>query len=1165
MKRILVNATQPEELRVAIVDGQKLHDLDIEVGSREQRKANVYKGRVTRVEPSLEAAFIDYGGNRHGFLPLKEVAPAYDNSDQDNNKPSLNEGQEIIVQVEKEERGNKGAALTSYISLAGRYLVLMPNNPRAGGVSRRIAGEERDELRAVLNDVQVPNGMGVIVRTAGVGRCAEELQWDLDYLAQVWKAINNAAEQRKAPFLIYQESNIIIRALRDYLRDDIGEVVIDQPEVYETGREFMRQVMPHALNKLKKYTDKTPLFSRFQVESQIESAFEREVSLPSGGSIVIDRTEALTSIDINSARATRGGGIEETAFNTNLEAAEEIARQLRIRDLGGLIVIDYIDMESAKHQREVENCFKQATRTDRARVQIGKISRFGLLELSRQRLKPSLSEYSSHVCPRCLGRGTIRSVESLSLSILRLLEEEAMKPGTGRVVVQLPLAVASFLLNEKRQDISRTEQHAATQITLIPNEDLETPHYDIKRIRSDQMNEQDSKAVSHKLDTHVETEQPVEPKHHTQASQTREEPAVKGISRPEAPRIERPEHSQTADLPAMSPLQQIWDGVKRLLNGDSSDAKGNTRQTPSRQMDKSRPNQSRSKSTPTSRNNNRKGHSKNNHSQRNNQPQQQKNKPSHGGQDAQTSAQTSSAAKNQARANQNRKSNSQAQNADANKDKANQSKTNHKHNQHKKNNYGKPAQNKAPQSETETSESVDSQQQAEARTDSGQQSNEPSKSNRRRRRGARGRRGGRNRNQQSSESTQTDSNDADQNEADKTTPPQTADTGDKSADKRQGQSDNQRPELPEVKDEPWSAITASDNARQASRQTDHDDSPATAEATAVTDQAPEQLLFEDAAIEQTTSDSESGSAATNNPKQNSGQPRKKQAGRPRSPRTRSNTSSAKAEESDDKVSQEQADTASPEGANTKPSDQPGETAQKSGNTTARKRTRGRRKSSRHSGSETADTQGTPADQSNQGKAQSESAARTPASPDVAESQAVSTPPAAQPNQEKPVSDSDGKQAESGNQSLQQVETGKPKSAKATNRQQETTADTDQPTTPTTDEAKAESGPEKQSASAPAGGKEASLKQVETRKTSSRPRKPASKSKKTADKAVTQSSAVKPTADKTQEAEDSTKSDDKSKAASRKSSASAKTKDSSDNTDDQSATDKGHGQCKTDNS
>ncbi|ROO36329.1 Rne/Rng family ribonuclease [Salinisphaera orenii] len=585
MKRILINATQPEELRVAIVDGQKLHDLDIEVGSREQRKANVYKGRVTRVEPSLEAAFIDYGGNRHGFLPLKEVAKDYFSGDgKDSIKSALSEGQEIIVQVEKEERGNKGAALTTFVSLAGRYLVLMPNNPRAGGVSRRIEGEERNELREALNQVQVPKGMGVIVRTAGVGRCAEELQWDLDYLVHVWKAITDASAERKAPFLIYQESNVIIRALRDYLRDDIGEVVIDQAEIYETGREFMQQVMPQALSKLKHYTDETPLFSRFQIESQIESAFEREVTLPSGGAIIIDHTEAMTTVDINSARATKGGGIEETAFNTNLEAAEEIARQLRIRDLGGLVAIDFIDMENNKNQREVENRLKQAAKADRARVQIGRISRFGLLEMSRQRLKPSLSEYSNQVCPRCLGQGSIRSVESLSLSILRLLEEEAMKPATGRVIVQLPIAVASFLLNEKREDIAGVERRAKTLVTLVPNETLDTPHFEIRRIRGDELATDNNDATSYRLDNEVDIEKPVEPNHAgSTAAAKREEPAVKRVERPDAPVIERTaepekeaettEAAQAQPQPApaaaaMTPWQQLWDALRRIVSGD---------------------------------------------------------------------------------------------------------------------------------------------------------------------------------------------------------------------------------------------------------------------------------------------------------------------------------------------------------------------------------------------------------------------------------------------------------------------------------------------------------------------------------------------------------------------------------------------------------------------
>ncbi|HLQ85373.1 MAG TPA: Rne/Rng family ribonuclease [Salinisphaeraceae bacterium] len=578
MKRILINATQPEELRVAIVDGQRLHDLDIEVGNREQRKANVYKGRITRVEPSLEAAFVDYGGNRHGFLPLKEVAPEYlagkNGADKNNGKGkagNLSEGQEVIVQVEKEERGNKGAALTTYVSLAGRYLVLMPNNPRAGGVSRRITGEDREELRAVLNDVRVANGMGVIVRTAGVGRSAEELQWDLDYLVQVWQAIGKAAGERKAPFLIYQESNVIIRALRDYLRDDIGEVLIDQQDIYDIGHEFMQHVMPGSLHKLKHYTEATPLFSRFQVESQIESAFEREVTLPSGGALVIDHTEAMTTIDINSAKATKGGNIEETAFNTNLEAADEITRQLRLRDLGGLVVIDFIDMDNSKNQREIENRLKQSAKVDRARIQIGRISRFGLLEMSRQRLKPSLGEYSSHTCPRCLGRGIIRSVESLSLSILRLLEEEAMKPTTGRVIAQLPIDAASFLLNEKRDEIADIQKRSHSEITLIPNSTLDTPHYEIKRIRDDQLKAGESSAASHRIDTTVEIDAPIEPEHGSTAARTSEKPAVTRIARTNAP----PQPSPAGATPASAPmtavptvgeaLNQLWLAIRQLL------------------------------------------------------------------------------------------------------------------------------------------------------------------------------------------------------------------------------------------------------------------------------------------------------------------------------------------------------------------------------------------------------------------------------------------------------------------------------------------------------------------------------------------------------------------------------------------------------------------------
>ncbi|MGH8121452.1 MAG: Rne/Rng family ribonuclease, partial [Rudaea sp.] len=457
MKRMLINATQREELRVAIVDGQALYDLDIETPSKEQKKANIYKGRITRVEPSLEACFIDYGAERHGFLPMKEISREYFLAGVDHNRAGirelLKEGQELLVQVDKEERGNKGAALTTFISLAGRYLVLMPNNPRAGGVSRRIEGDDRANLKEELDKLSLPDEMGLIIRTAGVGRDAEELQWDLDYLLQVWKAISDAAVSRPASFLIYQESKLIIRALRDYLRNDIGEILIDSEELYNDAREFVQQVMPNNLRKLKLYQDTVPLFSRYQIETQIENAFERNVRLPSGGSIVVDQTEALTAVDVNSSKATKGADIEDTAFNTNCEAAVEVARQLRLRDAGGLIVIDFIDMENPRHQREVEDKLKDALRFDRARVQVGRISRFGLLEMSRQRLRPSLGESSQSVCPRCEGHGRIRSVESLSLSVLRLVEEQAMKEKTGQVLVQAPAAVANFLLNEKRKSL----------------------------------------------------------------------------------------------------------------------------------------------------------------------------------------------------------------------------------------------------------------------------------------------------------------------------------------------------------------------------------------------------------------------------------------------------------------------------------------------------------------------------------------------------------------------------------------------------------------------------------------------------------------------------------------------------------------------------------------
>ncbi len=490
MKRMLFNATQPEELRVAIVDGQKLIDLDIETAGKEQQKSNIYKAVITRLEPSLEACFVEYGGNRHGFLPFKEIAPEYyqpNSGSRPSIKEAMREGQELLVQVEKDERGNKGAALTTFISLAGRYIVLMPNNPSGGGVSRRIEGEERNELREVLSHVEVPQGMSIIARTAGIGRNEEELQWDLDYLKQLWDAIEGAAVSEKAPSLIYLESSLVVRAIRDYFNPEIGEILIDTEDVYQQALAFMSTVMPNNVDRIKRYVDDIPLFSRFQIEHQIESAHAREVRLPSGGAIVIDHTEALTAIDINSARATKGSDIEATAFNTNLEAAEEIARQLRLRDLGGLIVIDFIDMESSRNQRDVENRLRDSLHYDRARVQTAKISRFGLLELSRQRLQPSLSESNHIACPRCSGIGHIRGTESSALHILRIIQEEAMKESSTAIHVQVPVDVATFLLNEKRSDIHLVESRLKVAITLIPNPHMETPNYTISRLRLDDM------------------------------------------------------------------------------------------------------------------------------------------------------------------------------------------------------------------------------------------------------------------------------------------------------------------------------------------------------------------------------------------------------------------------------------------------------------------------------------------------------------------------------------------------------------------------------------------------------------------------------------------------------------------------------------------------------
>ena len=576
MKRMLFNATQAEELRVAIVDGQKLIDLDIESAAKEQRKSNIYKAVITRIEPSLEAAFVDYGAERHGFLPFKEVSRSYFREGVEPSKATirdaLREGQELIVQVEKDERGSKGAALTTFISLAGRYLVLMPNNPRGGGVSRRVEGDDRAELREAMDQLGVPQGMSLIARTAGIGRNAEELQWDLNYLLQLWRAIEGAAQAQAGAFLIYQEGSLVIRAIRDYFQPDIGEILIDTDDVFEQAQQFMAHVMPANVNRVKRYRDDVPLFTRFQIEHQIETAFGRQVELPSGGAVVIDHTEALVAIDVNSGRATRGADIEETAVRTNCEAADEIARQLRLRDLGGLIVIDFIDMETSKNQREVENRLRDALHHDRARVQTGKISRFGLMELSRQRLRPALAETSYIPCPRCSGTGHIRSIESAALHILRILEEEAMKENTGAVHVQIPVAVATFLLNEKRPDIQTIELRHKVNVLLIPNQHMETPVYQLSRLRHDQLNQEDIAIPSYRM-----VDAPAEPNYQPPSAQAGEdrplrmEAAVKGIT-PEQPApagARRPETSPIAEAaPTAAQRSGIMDKIFGWFRGN---------------------------------------------------------------------------------------------------------------------------------------------------------------------------------------------------------------------------------------------------------------------------------------------------------------------------------------------------------------------------------------------------------------------------------------------------------------------------------------------------------------------------------------------------------------------------------------------------------------------
>ena len=566
MKRMLFNATQAEELRVAIVDGQNLLDLDIETLGKEQRKGNIYKGIITRIEPSLEACFVDYGTDRHGFLPFKEVSRSYFRDYEGGRariQDVLKEGMEVIVQVEKDERGNKGAALTTFISLAGRYLVLMPNNPRGGGVSRRIEGEERQELKAAMAELDIPNGMSIIARTAGIGRSAEELEWDLNYLKQLWQAIEEAGKAHHDPYLLFMESSLLIRAIRDYFRPDIGEILVDNQEVHDQVAEFMSYVMPSNVGRLKLYQDHTPLFSRFQIEHQIESAFSRSVSLPSGGAIVIDHTEALVSIDVNSARATRGSDIEDTAFKTNMEAAEEVARQMRLRDLGGLVVIDFIDMENPKHQRDVENVLRDALKKDRARVQMGKLSRFGLLELSRQRLKPALGESSHVACPRCAGTGVIRGIESTALHVLRIIQEEAMKDNTGEVHAQVPVDVATFLLNEKRAELFAMEERLDVNVVLIPNIHLENPHYEINRIRIDDVEEDGE--PSYKRVAEPEEDESAKPFGSEKAKAARPEPAVKGVR-----------HTQPAPTVAPEKKASWWDSfkawLKRIFGGESAPA-----------------------------------------------------------------------------------------------------------------------------------------------------------------------------------------------------------------------------------------------------------------------------------------------------------------------------------------------------------------------------------------------------------------------------------------------------------------------------------------------------------------------------------------------------------------------------------------------------------------
>ncbi len=688
MKRMLINATQPEELRVALVDGQKLYDFDIELPANEQKKANIYKGIITRVEPSLEAAFVNYGAEKHGFLPFKEISAQYrtkkpadkKTEGRPNIKDLVKEGQEIIVQIEKEERGNKGAALTTYVSLAGTYLVLMPNNPKAGGISRRIEGDTRSELREVISALEIPEEMGLIVRTAACDKNAEELQWDLNYLLQLWEAVDRSSSEQQAPFLIFQESNVIIRALRDHLRNEIDEILIDEAGSYKLVQNFLKQVMPHFLPKAKLYQDNVPLFSRYQIESQIESAYNREVSLPSGGSLVIDYTEALTSIDINSARATKGSDIEETALNTNLEAADEIARQLRLRDLGGLFVIDFIDMMANRNQKAVENQLRDAMKIDRARIQTSRISRFGLLEMSRQRLRPSLGDATQLTCPRCKGQGSIRNVESVALSVLRIVEEEAMKKGTDKVVAHLPIECATFLLNEKRSVLQDLETLHKIAVVILPSKHLETPAYDIERIKSAEADEEKSSHLQ------IKAENISVPDFAQKTSHVAEKPAIKEFL-PDAP---APTHSTKSSA---SLIQRFW----QKLVGTTEDVKTST---PTKKPTHEKSNSTEDKPRHNRNNKNRNNRTRNNDGERNHQNRSpRKNNSNRQTQNKATNEITpqNTEKTNNQQTTENKPATSEQQSSSSNNSKPNNRRTPNNRRRPRNPNYKRPEQNKDAQ------------------------------------------------------------------------------------------------------------------------------------------------------------------------------------------------------------------------------------------------------------------------------------------------------------------------------------------------------------------------------------------------------------------------------------------------------------------------------------